>query len=129
MVPRIMPTGNDFGSARVNKQAALSNGLTIRPLKESVSDIIRLADFRCRDRRTLQKSRNRPGNRFGQRSRHPRSLGRPKLKNPCISANKKPTEETISSVGFLIIKCNISAVIQTTFTLEAFNPFGPSSTS
>ena len=39
-VPWIMPTGNNAGSARVNTQKAISNGLTYTPLADSVRDII-----------------------------------------------------------------------------------------
>ncbi len=38
-VPWIMPTGNNAGSARINIQKAVSNGLTYTPLADSASDI------------------------------------------------------------------------------------------
>jgi len=38
-IPWIMPTGNNFGSARVNKQLAIQNGLTYTPLATSCRDI------------------------------------------------------------------------------------------
>ncbi len=38
-IPWIMPIGNNFGSARINFEAAVSNGLTYRPLATSCQDI------------------------------------------------------------------------------------------
>ena len=38
-VPWIMPTGNNFGSARVNNQLAIKNGLRYTPLASSCRDI------------------------------------------------------------------------------------------
>ncbi|SOE20857.1 2'-hydroxyisoflavone reductase [Spirosomataceae bacterium TFI 002] len=39
MVPWIVPTGENYGSARVNFDKAISQGLTYRPLADSVRDI------------------------------------------------------------------------------------------
>lgn len=39
-VPWIMPTGENYGSARVNNTHGISNGLTFRPLAESIRDIL-----------------------------------------------------------------------------------------
>jgi 2'-hydroxyisoflavone reductase len=38
-IPWIMPTGDNYGSARVNNEHAVANGLTFRPLAKSVMDI------------------------------------------------------------------------------------------
>jgi 2'-hydroxyisoflavone reductase len=38
-IPWIRPTGDNYGSARVNNQSAIANGLTFRPLADSVRDI------------------------------------------------------------------------------------------
>ncbi len=38
-IPWIMPTGDNFGSAQVNNQMGISNGLVFRPLANSVADI------------------------------------------------------------------------------------------
>jgi len=38
-IPWIRPTGDNFGSARVNNQLGIANGLTFRPLADSVRDI------------------------------------------------------------------------------------------
>jgi 2'-hydroxyisoflavone reductase len=38
-IPWIRPTGDNFGSARVNNQHGVANGLTFRPLAESAKDI------------------------------------------------------------------------------------------
>jgi 2'-hydroxyisoflavone reductase len=39
VIPWIMPTGDNYGSARVNIDLAVANGLTFRPLADSVQDI------------------------------------------------------------------------------------------
>lgn len=39
LVPWIMPEGKNYGSSRVNNEKAIANGLTFRPLTESVKDI------------------------------------------------------------------------------------------
>lgn len=38
IVPWIMPTGNNVGSAKINNEKAQENGLTFRPLAETVKD-------------------------------------------------------------------------------------------
>jgi 2'-hydroxyisoflavone reductase len=38
-IPWIMPTGDNYGSARVNNEHGVANGLTFRPLAKSVMDI------------------------------------------------------------------------------------------
>lgn len=38
-IPWIMPTGDNYGSARVNNDHGIANGLTFRPLAKSVMDI------------------------------------------------------------------------------------------
>jgi len=38
IVPWIMPEGNNYGSARINNQRGIENGLTFRNLKESIKD-------------------------------------------------------------------------------------------
>lgn len=38
IVPWIMPTGNDIGSAKISNQKALANGLSLRPLTQSIKD-------------------------------------------------------------------------------------------
>jgi 2'-hydroxyisoflavone reductase len=38
-IPWIMPTGDNYGSARVNNEHAVANGLTFTPLAKSVMDI------------------------------------------------------------------------------------------
>ncbi len=38
-IPWIMPTGENYGSARINNQSAIANGLTFTPLAKSVGDI------------------------------------------------------------------------------------------
>jgi 2'-hydroxyisoflavone reductase len=38
-IPWIMPTGDNYGSARVNNDHGVANGLTFRPLAKSVMDI------------------------------------------------------------------------------------------
>lgn len=38
-VPWIMPVGGNYGSARVDNRRAMANGLTLRPLADSVRDI------------------------------------------------------------------------------------------
>ncbi len=40
VVPWIMPTGDNFGSARVNNRYGIQNGLTYRPLADSCRDIL-----------------------------------------------------------------------------------------
>ena len=44
MVPWIMPTGENIGSARINNEWGIMNGLTFRPLAESVWDILQWWD-------------------------------------------------------------------------------------
>ena len=39
-VPWIMPTGENVGSARINNRHGIANGLTFRPLADSVRDIL-----------------------------------------------------------------------------------------
>lgn len=39
IIPWILPEGNNYGSSRVNNDKAIENGLTFRPLTESVKDI------------------------------------------------------------------------------------------
>ncbi len=38
IVPWIMPEGNNYGSARINNQLALANGLALKPLQTSMND-------------------------------------------------------------------------------------------
>ncbi|GAB5554373.1 MAG: SDR family oxidoreductase [Saprospiraceae bacterium] len=38
IVPWIMPTENDIGSAKISNQKALANGLSLRPLSQSIKD-------------------------------------------------------------------------------------------
>ncbi len=40
IVPWIMPMDNNQGSAKVNNQKGRDNGLTFRPLKESITDTL-----------------------------------------------------------------------------------------
>jgi 2'-hydroxyisoflavone reductase len=39
VIPWIMPTGDNYGSARVNNERGIANGLVFRPLADSVQDI------------------------------------------------------------------------------------------
>ena len=57
-IPWIRPTGDNFGSARVNNQLAIANGLTFRPLADSVRDIHEwwYSDAVARERRERMES-------------------------------------------------------------------------
>ncbi len=57
-IPWIMPTGDNFGSARVNNQLAVKNGLTFTPLAKSSSDIVEWwqSDAVSEERRTKMVS-------------------------------------------------------------------------
>ena len=39
LVPWIMPEGKNYGTARINNEKAVKNGLTFRPLKKTIRDI------------------------------------------------------------------------------------------
>lgn len=39
LIPWILPEGNNYGSARASNEKAVENGLTFRPLKETITDI------------------------------------------------------------------------------------------
>lgn len=53
MIPWVMPTGNYAGTSKINNSKAIENGLTFRPLKETILDIYNWwhSDAVSRDRR------------------------------------------------------------------------------
>jgi len=60
-IPWIRPTGDNYGSARVNNQRAIANGLTFTPLADSVRDIHEwwLSDAVTQERRDRMESGRR----------------------------------------------------------------------
>ena len=53
LIPWIMPEGNNYGTARINNQKGIKNGLTFRDLKDSVKDTYRwwISDSLTNERR------------------------------------------------------------------------------
>jgi len=54
VIPWIMPVGNNYGSARANTERSFANGLTVRPLADTMQDILPwwYSDVVPEDRRT-----------------------------------------------------------------------------